>query len=67
MNADRINEVSKLIIGRAFVVSNTLGSGFLEKTYENALVRELCEAGLSVKQQYDIGVYYRGGSMRRDA
>jgi GxxExxY protein len=60
MNADRINEVSRFIIGRAFVVSNTLGSGFLEKIYENALAFELREAGLSVKQQHDMAVYYHG-------
>ena len=59
MNANRINEVSRLIIGRSFVVSNTLGAGFLEKIYENALTSELREAGLSVKQQYEMNVYYR--------
>src|ERR1700733_4568814 len=60
MNANRINGVSKIIIGRAFVVSNTLGAGFLEKVYENALTLELREAGLEVKQQHDIAVHYRG-------
>jgi GxxExxY protein len=60
MNANRINSVSKIIIGRAFVVSNTLGAGFLEKIYENALTLELREAGLEVKQQHDIAVHYHG-------
>lgn len=60
MNANKINEVSKLIIGRAFVVSNTQGSGFPEKIYETALARELCEAGLLVEQQHEIAVHYRG-------
>jgi GxxExxY protein len=60
MNANRINEVSKLIIGRAFVVSNTPDSGFLEKIYENALACELRDAGLLVEQQHDIAVQYRG-------
>lgn len=60
MNANRINNVSKVIIGRAFVVSNTLGAGFLEKIYENALTFELREAGLDVKQQHDIAVHYHG-------
>jgi GxxExxY protein len=60
MNADRINEVSRFIIGRAFVVSNTLGSGFLEKIYENALTFELREAGLLVQQQHEMAVYYHG-------
>ncbi|HEX4368050.1 MAG TPA: GxxExxY protein [Rhodopila sp.] len=60
MNANKINEVSKLVVGRAFVVSNTLGAGFLEKIYENALARELSDAGLLVRQQYDIAVHYHG-------
>jgi len=38
MNTDRseLRQISERIIGCAFVVSNTLGSGFLEKVYENA-------------------------------
>jgi GxxExxY protein len=60
MNANRINEVSRSIIGRAFVVSNTLSSGFLEKIYENALAVELRGAGFSVKQQHEMAVYYHG-------
>lgn len=59
VNADRINRISSLIIGKAFVVSNVLGPGFLEKIYENALSLELREAGLCVKQRHDIVVYYR--------
>lgn len=37
---------------------NTLGSGFLEKVYENALAIELRKAGLEVEQQTPINVYY---------
>jgi GxxExxY protein len=37
---------------------NTLGSGFLEKVYENALAHELRKAGLSVAQQHGITVRY---------
>jgi GxxExxY protein len=33
----RLNRISERIIGCAFAVSNGLGSGFLEKVYENAL------------------------------
>jgi GxxExxY protein len=29
------------VIGAVFEVANTLGTGFLEKVYERALVREL--------------------------
>jgi len=62
MNADRhkLNEISKKIIGCSFQVHNTLGCGFLEKVYENALVIELRKTGLKVIQQAPIKVYYEG-------
>ena len=56
----RIREVTDRIIGCAFNVSNTLGVGFLEKVYENALAHELRKAGLKVEQQKAIKVYYDG-------
>ncbi len=51
--------VSEKIIGYSFIVLNTLGVGFLEKVYENALVHELRDAGLMVKQQHDVLVHYK--------
>jgi GxxExxY protein len=62
MNADRrrLDEISERVIGRAFTVANTLGAGFLEKVYENALAHELTKAGLMVRQQIAIGVEYDG-------
>ena len=53
-------ELTKTIIGCAFRVHNTLGHGFLEKVYENALRIELAKQGLEVKQQEPIKVYYEG-------
>jgi GxxExxY protein len=50
--------VTKIIIGCAFDVHNKLGSGFLEKVYENALRIELLKKGLKVKQQEPIKVWY---------
>ena len=47
------------IIGCVHQVSNTLGAGFLEKVYENALAVELGLVGLRVAQQRRIEVYYR--------
>ena len=44
-----INELTEKIIGCAFEVSNILGSGFIEKVYERALVQELRMAGLLVQ------------------
>jgi GxxExxY protein len=46
------------VIGCAFTELNTLGTGFLEKVYENALVFELRTAGLSVVQQHGVRAYY---------
>lgn len=48
------------MIGCAFRVLNTLGAGFLEKVYENALVHELRKHGLTVAQQQGIDVTYDG-------
>ena len=48
------------MIGAALTVSNTLGVGFLEKVYENALAHELRKAGLAVEQQKVIQVEYDG-------
>jgi GxxExxY protein len=44
---------------RAFYnVYNTLGPGFLEKVYENALAIEMRGMGLRVAQQQPLKVYY---------
>ena len=62
MHTDRasLNDLSARIIGCAFIVANTLGSGFLEKVYENALAHELRKAGIDAIQQHDITVLYDG-------
>ena len=59
-NSRRLDEISNRVIGAALTVSNTLGAGFLEKVYENALAYELRKAGLAVKQQEAIQVEYDG-------
>ena len=60
MNADGLNKLSEKIIGCAFKVHNTLGCGFLEKVYENALTHDLRKSSLSVEQQKPIQVVYDG-------
>ena len=52
--------LTEKVIGCAFAVSNTLGCGFLEKVYENALAHELRKAGLKAEQQHGIAVHYDG-------
>lgn len=53
-------EITSKIIAAFFTVYNSLGYGFLEKVYENALVIELKKLGLNVRQQVPIQVYYEG-------
>ena len=55
-----INQITERIIGCAFTVSGTLGAGFLEKVYENALAHELRKAGIRVSQQHPTPVFYDG-------
>jgi len=51
-------EITELIIKAFFKVYNTLGYGFLEKVYENAMRIELSKMGLNVLQQKNIKVFY---------
>ncbi len=46
------------LLSCAVAVHKGLGGGFLEKVYENALVYECRKAGLEVKPQYPIRVFY---------
>ncbi len=59
-DVDTSNDVTKRIIGCAYAVSNSLGAGFLEKVYENALAHELRKSGLDARQQQPIEVVYDG-------
>ena len=51
-------EITEKIIKCFYKVYNTLGYGFLEKVYENALAIELRKIGFEVKCQFPINVYY---------
>lgn len=55
-----LNDISSQVIGAAYVVSNALGVGFLEKVYENALCWEIRKQGLEVHQQRPFEVQYDG-------
>jgi GxxExxY protein len=50
--------LTKKIIGLAMKVHRTLGPGFLESVYQNALVHELRRAGLSAEVGQRITVRY---------
>lgn len=60
MSLQNTDPLSERVIGCAFTVSNTLGVGFLEKVYENALAHELRKNGMTVQQQYAVEVRYDG-------
>lgn len=51
-------DLTDVIIKSYFKVYNTLGYGFLEKVYENALFIELRKQGLFVQKQKAIEVFY---------
>ncbi len=53
-------DITKLIIKAFYTVYNTLGYGFLEKVYGNAMAIELRKLGLEVVQEARIAVYYDG-------
>jgi len=54
------DSLTELVIGCAYKVANQLGSGFLEKVYENAMRIELVKAGAQVEQQKPVKVEYSG-------
>src|SRR5215813_10269609 len=55
-----LNELLRRVVNACFEVSNTLGSGFLEKVYERALAEELRLRGFQVASQSPITVSYKG-------
>ncbi len=61
MTLDNIkhSDLTSKIIRAFYTVYNTLGYGFLEKVYENALFIELTSMGLIVEKLKKITVYYQ--------
>jgi len=53
------SNTTEIILKCYFDVYNKLGFGFLEKVYENAMLIELREAGLTVSNQVPIEVFYK--------
>ena len=51
-------ETTEQIIKAFYKVYNTLGYGFLEKVYENALYIELTNMNFNVQKQQPIKVFY---------
>ena len=52
--------ITYAVRGAIFEVNKILGSGFLEKVYERALIYELRERGLKAESQVPLKVRYKG-------
>ena len=57
------SDLTENIINAFYEVYNTLGYGFLEKVYENALFYELELRGLKAEKQKPINVHYKKKSV----
>jgi len=55
-----LEDLTGAVIGAAIEVHRTLGPGFLESVYEEALVIELVARKVSFARQYSVTVRYRG-------
>lgn len=53
-------DITAAILNAFYHVYNTLGFGFLEKVYENALKLTLKKRGWNVQQQQRVKVYFEG-------
>ncbi|MEQ8846217.1 GxxExxY protein [Botrimarina sp.] len=51
------------IVGACFEVYNTLGCGFLEAVYQEALELELSERGIPFKSQAALRIAYKGRTL----
>ena len=53
-------ELTGRIIRAFYKVDNTLGHGFIESVYHNAMILELRDQGLIIETEKSIAVYYEG-------
>jgi len=60
------NEISKRIIGAAIEVHRELGSGLIEKVYEESLCHELHLRNILFKRQQPVPICYKGVRLASD-
>lgn len=60
MDKAEIDRIAGQIVDAAIAVHRAMGPGLLESAYEACLVFELRERGLSVGQQIELPILYRG-------
>jgi GxxExxY protein len=59
-DSEETNRVTSAVIGAAIEVHKTLGPGFLESIYEEALCAELALRGVRFTRQVPVAVDYKG-------
>ena len=57
-----INELTGLILKKAYEVHTVLGPGLLESAYEECLCYELIQCGLNVEKQKALPVVYKNNN-----
>jgi len=55
----QLNEITKIIIGKAIEVHSILGPGLLESAYQECLYYELKNVGLDVKREVTQPIIYK--------
>lgn len=66
MNDIVYKDESFAIIGAAMEVYNQLGSGFVEKVYQDALEIEFELRGIPYKREEHLPVFYKGRQIKHD-
>jgi GxxExxY protein len=56
----KYSDVTEKIIRHAFEVHNKLGYGFLERVYQNALIKRLRDDNIILDKEFPIKVYFEG-------
>ena len=60
-----LSNESYSITGAAMQVYNTLGTGFLEAVYQEALAIELTKRGIPYEREKDLKIYYDGQELKQ--
>lgn len=63
MIQEEYKELSYLITGAIFEVSHTLGCGFMEKVYQEALALELDLRNIKAQREVPITISYKGAEL----
>jgi GxxExxY protein len=66
MGKDRLNSISKEILGASIAVHKEMGPGLLESVYQQCLVRELSLRELIVNTMVPISLTYKGYPLNKD-